>query len=250
MKMRRVGFGATALALAILASGCSTPETADGGDGGWNDSGPDCYPSDAGYCDVCHPMTACGEYPPGPYGMMTGQTMPPCLMGTGDWNPTGLWLFDGGNPQFASDVPLFQDLYCSSQQMGQTFGLVQVVITQNAYGRMQATNMAQCINGPQEHWLASGGQVMQIIEQSDNGLAPGESDLVTWAEMYNTNYSLGADDGEVLLTQTDMDATHGFPVTFIVNLKTMQILKALSYGADWGQIQEDFTNVLDSGIVY
>jgi hypothetical protein len=246
MKINWAGLGAAAAVMTMLATGCGDNGGSDGGDGGWNDAGPDCYAADAGICG-CHPMTNCGEYPAGPYGMMTGLTLPPCYLGTGSWNPTGLWLFDGGNPQFASNVPLFQDLYCSSQQ-GQTYGLVQVVITQNAYGRMQATEMAQCINGPEEQWLASGGQVMQVIEQSDNGMMPGESDLVSWAEMYNTNYSLGADDSQMLLDL--MDATHGFPVTFIVNLKTMQIMKALSYGADWGQIQEDFTGVLDSGIVY
>jgi hypothetical protein len=113
---------------------------------------------------------------------------------------------------------------------------------------MDATQFAMCINGPSEQWLSSGGQVMQIIEQGDMGVPPMTSDLITWAEMYNTNYSLGADGDQVLLPL--MDASHGFPVTYMVNLQTMQILKAHSYGGDFGQIQADFTYLLDSGVVY
>jgi hypothetical protein len=256
MNKRLFGFAArAALATMLFASGCSGGNLQDGGDGGIDrDSGPDCFPSDSGYCGVCHVMTTCGEYPPGPYGMSGpsgndgGQILPPCFTGPANFNPTGIWLFDGGNPQFASGVSLFQDLYCASQQMGQTYALIQMVITDDPFGRMQASQFALCINGPYEQWLASGGQVVQVIEQSDNGVAPSDTDLVTWAENYNTNYSLGADDTQVLLPL--MDATHGFPVTYMVNLQTMQILKAHSYGADFGQIQADFTYLLDSGVVY
>jgi hypothetical protein len=255
MDKRRVGFGAIAMAMAFLASGCSNGGPADGGDGGWNDSGPDCIP-DVGYCNVCHFMTACGEYPPGPYGMLgpttgpdggdiPGMILPPCFTGSGFWNPQGVLIVDGGNPQFASNSTLFQDLYCSGQQQShpQTFALIQFVVTDEGFGKTQAAEFTQCIYGPDEQWLASGGQVMQVIEATDMGLAPSKSDLLTWVSNYGTNYSIGADDNQDLFTT--IDATHGWPVTLIVNLKTMQILSSYSYAGNLGQIQVDFNNALN-----
>jgi len=246
MKRRCFGFGATTVALALFASGCSGGGTADGGDGGWNDSGPDCYPTDAGYCGVCHPMTACGEYPAGPYGMDVGMVLPPCFTAQGTWNPTGIWLFDGGNVKFASNEPLFQDLYCSSQgQPPMTYGLLQVVIT-DRLGNSMATDLSQCIDGPNEDWLSQGGQVMQIIEQGAMGLAPSLADLQTWVQNNGTNYSIGADTDQVLNALVH-PGPMGLPVTLIVNLQTMKVMGTRSYGADFGAIQVDFTNVLDAG---
>jgi hypothetical protein len=227
MERRVFGFAAAAaVALALVATGCPGGGSGDGGndDSGF-DSGPDCVPSDAGYCGVCHVMTACGEYPPGPYGMLgpttgpdggaiPGQVLPPCFQGEGYWNPNGYWIYDGGNPQVASNESFFQDLYCSSKaNPASTMGLIQVVITSDAFGRMQASAFTQFIHGPSENWSASGGQVMQIIEQSDMGAAPGTSDLVSWVQSYGTNYSIAADSNQVLLSL--MDASRGWPVTYI-----------------------------------
>jgi hypothetical protein len=257
MENQRVGFGAIALAVAFLVSGCSNGGPADGGDGGWNDSGPDCIP-DAGYCNVCHFMTACGEYPSGPYGMVgpttgpdggdvPGMILPPCFTGSGFWNPTGVLIIDGGNPKFASNATLFQDLYCAGQQQSHpsTFALIQFVVTDEPFGRMQAPEFTQCLFGPEEQWLASGGQVIQIIEATDNGLAPSQSDLIAWVSNYGTNYSIGSDDNQDLYGL--VDATHGWPVTMYVNLQNMQILYSASYGGDFGGIQNAFTNILDAG---
>jgi hypothetical protein len=87
---------------------------------------------------------------------------------------------------------------------------------------------------------------MQIIEATDNGLAPSQSDLLSWVSNYGTNYSIGSDDNQDLYHL--IDATHSWPVTMIVNLQTMQILSSYSYGGNFGQIQEDFNNALgDAG---
>jgi hypothetical protein len=256
MDKRGLSFGAAVTGLALLA-GCSGGGPSDAGDSGIDrDSGPEVC-ADAGYCSVCHLMTACGEYPPGPYGMtgpsqdadggdLPGMVLPPCFTAQGTWNPTGIWLFDGGNPQFASNEPLFQDLFCAGQaHPAATYALVQVAIT-DRLGNSMASDLSQCIDGPNEHWLSLGGQVMQIIEQSDMGLPPTENDLTVWVSYNETNYSIGADTNQVL-----QDLIHpgpmGLPVTFIVNLKTMQIMGAKSYGMDFGALQVDFNNVLDGG---
>jgi hypothetical protein len=246
MKIRLPGLGAAAAALSLIL-GCGSSAVQDGGPDGGPDGGQDnCTPSDGGYCGVCHFMTACGEYPPGPYGMQTGLVLPPCFQDVGFWNPVGVWLNDGGNPVTMQNVPFFQNLYCSSFQ-GQRYALVQVGTTTDRHSADQASYWARCTNGRDGYWLRSGGQVLQIIESVAGGFPANSSDLVSWASSNGTNYSLAADTGQVL--QPLMDLTHGgFPETYIVDLKTMQIRTSRSYGADSAQIFIDFGQYLDGGI--
>jgi hypothetical protein len=236
-----------ALAAFSLILGCSDGGSGDAGDSGYQDSGQQdaCVPSDAGYCGVCHVMTSCGEYPPGPYGMQTGLVLPPCFQADGFWNPYSVWLNDGGNPVVSGSIPFFENLYCAGQQQGQKFALVQVANT-GPYSVQSATYLSECTDGPDWQWASLGGQVLQILEQqASNGFPVDDMSLAGWAQHNESNYSLGTDTGQVL--NPIIDSSNGYPVTYIVDLSDMKIRFSRSYGADTAQLGLDFSVYLDGG---
>ncbi len=247
MKIRFSTVGVAIAALSLIA-GCSNGGATDSGPIPVPDSGDsgDCTPTDAGYCGVCNFMTSCGVYPPGPYGMQDGLVLPPCFTGSGFWNPLGIWLDDGGNPTPVDNVPFFQDLYCSGQQQGQHWALLQIGTTDDRTSAMQGYAFCSETDGPNGYWLQSGGQVLQIIEQAHDGFPPGAGDATYAVQSNGTTYSEGVDNGQVLAPPL-IDASGGWPVTYIVDLKTMVIVSSRSYGADVAQIELDFAGALDAG---
>jgi hypothetical protein len=188
-------------------------------------------------------MTACGEYPPGPYGLLLGETLPWNFQDFGYWDPNAAWLADGGLPNPTANS-YFELLYCA--HLGGSHSLLlQLTSTDDNHSQGQAAAMARDVNGPDAYWLAGGGQVMQILELGHQGFPPTQGDLMAWAQNNGANFTLAIDNGQVL--KPLVDASGGWPVTLIVALDTMQVLSTRSYVGDFGQIVADFERTLDGG---
>jgi hypothetical protein len=196
----------------------------------------------AGYCGELRGQTACGTYAYGPFGMSVGQALPWAFQDLGYWNPTDLWVVDGGVPNPSINA-YFDLLYCA-RQSGARFALVQLVSEDDNHGQGQAVDFSRHVNGPDAYWLGMGGQVIQVLEVGHSGFPPSQDELTTWIQNNGVNFSMAIDTNQLLLPM--VDASAGWPVTFIVDLSTMQILIARSYAADVGQIDLDFSNYLAS----
>jgi hypothetical protein len=227
----------------ILGCKLACDPTADGGcDGGSCTPVPGAGSAQAGYCGELRGQTSCGTYTYGPFGMGVGDALPWVFQDLGYWNPTDQWIVDGGVPS-ATTNSFFDDLYCS-RLSGSRYALVQLVTEDDNHGQGQAVDFSQHVLGPDAQWLASGGQVMQVLEVGHMGFPPSEAELTTWVQNNGVNFSMAIDTNQVLLPM--IDASAGWPVTFIVDLSNMRILIARSYGADVGQIDLDFSNFLAS----
>ncbi len=243
------GAGTLCPAGSVCASefvGCAPacdPTVANSCDGGSCAALPGATSAQAGYCGALRGTTTCGEYPPGPYGLMVGETVPWTFQDLGYWDPTGAWLADGGLPDPPPN-PFFELLSCARLD-GSHHLLLQLTSTSDNHSQGQAVALSRDLIGPDQYWLAAGGQVMQILEEGQQGFPPTESDLAAWAANNGVGFTLALDSSQLLLPL--VDASGGWPVTLIIDLDTMQVLSSRSYLGDLGQIVADFGQYLVDG---
>jgi len=216
-------------ALACLACDLAPDKPAlDGGPDAGRDAGPDAGPEDAGCV-----------YPTGDAGFELGQVIPDLPLGIGFIN------FDAGSDaregdaglESATDVLL--GLHCS--------GMRYVIIDLSTVWCPLSANLASTMPAYVPGWLDAGGLVMTVLEQgpaqSPDGTFPAAtaSDLLTWADVHRTNYSLVNDPTQGLHMAAGNNA---WPSLIIVQLSTMQVVESVFGAGD--AILEEYTQILAS----